>query len=547
MAEHDVIVVGAGVGGCVTAAVLAEAGKRVLLLERGPRADYADSGHRDHLRNQRFSPLGHNAGPEPGNPRVLVAPDGEARVLAPHEAGYNNNAAVVGGGSLVYGGMAWRFLPDDFRMASRYGVPTESSLVDWPIDYADLAPFYDRAEWEIGVAGDATLGPVQQGARNRGYPMPAVATGPAAARLGAGAGALGVATFVPPILVNTVPRGGRGACIGCGSCVGFPCPSDGKNGTQNTMLPRALATGRTMLITGAMVEAVTTDAAGKVTGVRYWRDGPDGPTPEMATATAVVLAAGAIETARLLLASRTNREPDGLGNRHDQVGRHLQGHYYPTAFGLFDEEVYDARGPGVTIGTCDWNHGNPGIIGGGMLADDFIMLPVIFWQSALPPRLRRWGREAKDFMRDNYRRVIQVKGPVHEIPTPVSRVTLDPEVTDRFGLPVARMSGVAHPETLRSARFMLDRAADWLAAADARRVWTTPQQPRLSAGQHQAGTCRLGSDPAASVTDQHGRVWGHDNLFVNDAALHPTNGGFNPVLTVMALAFRNGEHMVGAL
>jgi choline dehydrogenase-like flavoprotein len=284
-----------------------------------------------------------------------------------------------------------------------------------------------------------------------------------------------------------------------------------------------------------------------VTGVRYWRDGPDGPTPEMATATAVVLAAGAIETARLLLASRTNREPDGLGNRHDQVGRHLQGHYYPTAFGLFDEEVYDARGPGVTIGTCDWNHGNPGIIGGGMLADDFIMLPVIFWQSALPPRLRRWGREAKDFMRDNYRRVIQVKGPVHEIPTPVSRVTLDPEVTDRFGLPVARMSGVAHPETMRSARFMLDRAADWLAAAEARRVWTTPQQPRLSAGQHQAGTCRMGSDPAASVTDQHGRVWGHDNLFVNDAALHPTNGGFNPVLTVMALAFRNGEHMVGAL
>jgi choline dehydrogenase-like flavoprotein len=109
------------------------------------------------------------------------------------------------------------------------------------------------------------------------------------------------------------------------------------------------------------------------------------------------------------------------------------------------------------------------------------------------------------------------------------------------------MSGVAHPETMRSARFMLDRAADGLAAAEARRVWTTPQQLRLSAGQHQAGTCRMGSDPAASVTDRHGRVWGHDNLFVNDAALHPTNGGFNPVLTVMALAFRNGEHMAGAL
>jgi choline dehydrogenase-like flavoprotein len=388
---------------------------------------------------------------------------------------------------------------------------------------------------------------VQQGPRRRDYPMPPVVTGPAAERLRAGAAALGVGTFIPPILVNTVPRDGRGACIGCGSCVGFPCPSDGKNGTQNTMLPRALATGRCTLVTGAMAEAVTTDAAGRVTGVRYLVDGPAGPERRAATAAGVVLSAGAIETARLLLASRSGREPDGLGNGADQVGRHLQGHYYPTAFGLFDADVYDPRGPGVTIGTCDWNHGNPGIIGGGMLADDFIMLPVIFWQTALPPGLRRWGAAAKDFMRDNYRRVIQVKGPVHEIPSPTARVTLDPQVTDRHGLPVVRLSGVTHRETVRTADFLGDRAADWLRASGARRVWTTPQAPRLSGGQHQAGTCRMGTDPASSVTDASGRVWGHDNLFVSDAALHPTNGGFNPVLTVMALAFRNGAHIAASL
>ena len=108
---------------------------------------------------------------------------------------------------------------------------------------------------------------------------------------------------------------------------------------------------------------------------------------------------------------------------------------------------------------------------------------------------------------------------------------------------MARLSGVAHPETVRTANFMLERAKAWLEASGAGRVWGDKQVPRLSGGQHQAGTCRMGTDERHSVTDPHGRVWGHDNLFVSDASLHPTNGGFNPVLTIMALAFRNAEHI----
>ena len=334
----------------------------------------------------------------------------------------------------------------------------------------------------------------------------------------------------------------------CGSCVGFPCPNDAKNGTQNTMLPRALATGNCELVTGAMVERLETDGQGKVTGLTFFVDDGAGEIERRsATARQVVLCAGAIETARLLLNSQSRHHPHGIGNEHGQVGRNLQGHYYPTAFGLFDETVYDGLGPGVTIGTCDYNHDNDGVIGGGLLADDFVMLPVIFWKTALPPGLRRWGAEAKDFMRLNYRRVIQVKGPIHEIPNPEARVDVDPRVRDRFGLPVARLHGEAHPESVRTANFMLERAKDWLHAAGANEVWGDRQVPRLSGGQHQAGTCRMGTDPRESVTDAYGRVWAHDNLFVSDTSLHPTNGGFNPVLTVMALAFRNGEHLARAL
>ena len=541
----DAIIVGAGAGGGIAACVLAEAGKRVLLLERGDAYGYEVSGRRDHLRNHRLSTYGHNTGPDiDGNPRIFVDSAGIEHVVRPHERGYHSNAAGPGSGTAVYGGQAWRFHPDDFRMASRYGVPAGSSLADWPISYDDLAPFYARAENEIGVAGSDGGHPSH---RSSGYPMPPVPGYATHSILAKGARALDLKTFTPPLLLNTVPRHGRAACVECGSCVGFACPSDAKNGTQNTVIPRALATGRCTFVLRATVERIETDATGHVSGVT-WRQGFGADAPRRTTsARSVILAGGAIETARLLLLSASDKHPAGLGNAHDQVGRHLQGHVYPTAYGLFDETVYDPRGPGVTIASTDFNHGNPGIVGGGMLADDFIMLPVIFWRTALPPGMPHWGMAAKTFMRENYRRVMAVRGPVQEIPNPEARITLDPHVKDKFGLPVARMSGTTHPETIRTATFMLGKAEAWLKAAGAQRIWSDVPLPRLSGGQHQAGTCRMGSDPCTSVTDPDGRVWGFENLFVADASLHPTNGGFNPVLTVMALAYRTAEHVAGTL
>jgi choline dehydrogenase-like flavoprotein len=263
-------------------------------------------------------------------------------------------------------------------------------------------------------------------------------------------------------------------------------------------------------------------------------------------AVVVICAAGAIETARLLLNSAGPHDPLGLGNRHDQVGRHLQGHYYPSGFGLLPEPVYDGIGPGVTTATVRFNHGNPGVIGGGMLADEFIVLPIIFWARNLPPDLPRWGLANKHWMRDNYARVIRVTGPVQEIPSPDARVTLDPSVRDRWGISVARLSGTSHPETVRTAEYMYERAHEWLRAAGATQVWGKPPRLRISGGQHQAGTCRMGDDPRTSVVDRNCRVHGYENLYIADGSVHVTNGGFNPVLTILALAFRTAEHVARA-
>ena len=547
MDKYDVIVIGAGAAGGIVACVLAEAGKRVLLLERGPELSFEAVG-RDHLRNQRISLYGHNAGPDiAGNPRVFVDPEGHVSTVRPHEGGYNNNAAAVGGGTRVYGAQAWRFMEQDFRMASEYGVPDGSSLADWPIRYQELEPYYERAEWEIGVCGE-DHGNHSQAPRSKGYPMPPVPPTGTHRVLRRGAEALGWNTFTTPLLINSVPYQGRGACVQCQHCVGFACPSDSKNGTQNTVIPRAVATGLCDLVANTFCERIDTDAQGKVTGITYLT-AENGTTQRRSVqARAVVSSAGAIESARLLLMSATDRHPTGLGNEHDQVGRSLQGHYYPGVHAMFDEVIWDGVGPGVSISLAQFNHGNPGVIGGGMLSDEFIKLPIIFWYRSQPGDIPRWGQANKDWMRHAYTRTVQVMGPVQDIPHPDCRVTLDASVRDHYGLPVARLSGTTHIETVRTAQFMWERAREWVEASGAVKTWGGPPTvASMSGGQHQAGTCRMGDDPETSVTDKWGRVHAHDNLYVMDGSLNVTNGGFNPVLTIMALAFRNAEKLAQTL
>jgi choline dehydrogenase-like flavoprotein len=542
MNEYDAIIIGTGAAGGIVACVLAEAGKHVLLLERGTALSFADVG-RDHLRNQRLAIYGHNAGPALiGNPRVFVDPQGEPRIVKPYELDYHNNAACVGGGTRVYGAQAWRFNPDDFRMASKYGVPEGSSLADWPIRYETLEPFYERAEWELGAAGDGES--IQhQIPRKRNYPLRPVPPSPQTVALQKAAQQLGWITTPVPLLINTEPYGGRSACIACKYCVGFACPTDAKTGTQNTVIPRALATGNCDLRTSTIAEAIETDEQGHVTGVCYLDNITGETRRQKARARVVIVSAGAIESARLLLNSHCPLHPAGLGNEYDQVGRNLQGHLYPRAYGISPTRVFDGIGPGVTIATTQFNHNNPGIIGGGMLADDFIKPPIDFWYDSLPPDLPRWGSDNKRFMRENYTRVMHVRGPVQDIPNPEGRVTVDATVRDKWGIPVARLSGTTHPATVEAAEFMRARGEEWLRASGCEKVWSTQPGLILSGRQHQAGTCRMGSDPRSSVTDEWGRVHNHDNLFVVDGSLHVTNGGFNPVLTIMALAFRSAEYI----
>jgi choline dehydrogenase-like flavoprotein len=535
----NAVIVGAGAGGGVAAKELAAGGLSVVLLERGKWYSAADC-RKDDLRNQRTSPLGNNSGPdEERNPRVVVDLNGQERVVLPSEGGYSNNAACVGGGTFTYGAQAWRYQEKDFSMATTYGVPEGSTLSDWPISYADLEPYYEKAEYEIGVSGDVSPDPFH-GPRRRPLPMPPLPVNREYGILKPAAQRIGLHPFDIPMLRNSVPYNGRPPCMQCRLCVGFACEVNAKCGTQNTVVPVALATGNCELRTGCMAREVMTNARGVVTGVAYY-DADDRLREQ--TADIVIVSSAAVESARLLLNSKSRMYPAGLGNRYGWVGRNLQGHTYSGAWGLFDFDTYDDIGPGASIAVCDYNHGNDGLIGGAMLANEFIRLPYQF-VSATPPGVPQWGQGHKDFMRQCYRRSIAIQGPTQEIPIAESRVEVDAKVRDFWGLPVARLSGGKHPKTMETSAAMAEKAAAWLKAAGAIRTWKKLPGKGTSGGQHQAGTCRMGDDPRTSVVDKYCRVHDHDNLYVIDGSVHVTNGGFNPVLTIMATAYYAAERIV---
>lgn len=535
----NAVVVGAGAGGGVVAKELAVNGLSVVLFERGRWHNF-DEHNTDELLSQRTTVLGNAYGPNNEQyRRVFVDRQGNEHLVLPNEWLYHNNAACVGGGTLSYGAMAWRFMREDFKMRSIYGAVDGSTLEDWPISYEDLEPSYEKAEWEIGVSGDDSQNPFAP-PRATPHPMPPFPYNKEAKIMDAAAKRLGWHPFPIPMLRNSISYRGRGACIRMRTCVGFACPVNAKCGTQNTVIPEAQQTGNCEVRTLCKVSKLLLNDQGRATGVEYFDENDKRQTQ---TADVVVLAASATETPRLLLNSTSKLFPQGAGNNNDWVGRNLQGHAYTGAYGLFADEVYDDVGPGACVAICDFNHGNPGLKGGGLLANEFIRMPYLF-TGIRPPGAKRWGLDHKRFQKTYFKRHAQAVGPIQEMPVFEARVQVDPVVKDYWGVPVVRLSGHRHPYDLELTEFLSRKAESWMKECGAVETWRTQPGLGLSGGQHQSGTCRMGDDPKTSVTNKYGQLWDIDNVFIADGSLHVTNGGFNPALTILALGYWVGDYIV---
>ena len=559
--KTDVVIVGVGAAGGILAAELGKAGMRVIGLERGPRLATSDFRALDELRYFQRQDLRPNVKTQP----VTWRPNPNTRANPLRDLNYGNQA---GGGTVHYGALSWRFHENDFRPRSatleRYGasaIPAESSLVDWPVTYAEMEPYYDRAEYELGVSGKA--GNLQgrkidggnpfEAPRNREYPLPALLADQSGVVFEAGAHKLGYHPFSSPRAILSEPYHGRPGCSYCGFCQAFGCHMGAKSSILVTKLPEADATGNFKLLTGTMCYRINSDNSGRVTGVAYY--GPDG-SDNTIEADVVILTPFIYDNTRLLLLSKTSRFPNGLANSSGQVGKNLMAHIGTRVFVAFDDRYVNVyMGPNAQKHSLDdfnadnFDHSGLGFIRGAQIS----VAPAATEGGPIgaamgmtpPPGTPRWGAAYRDFLAKYFARYAAVLAQTEILPYGDQTIDLDPNVRDQWGLPAPRLTyDWRRPNELARMAFLGHKLEELGHAMGGSLVWRSPEGSGAPGAHHEGGT-RMGSDPQTSVVNRYGQSWDIPNLFIVGSSTFPTMGaGFNPTLTIQALAYMSADAIV---
>ena len=464
-----------------------------------------------------------------------------------HVGEVNSIPTTVGGGGTHADGKVPRFRDEDFRMRSTHGPQEGADVVDWPLDYDELEPYYAEVERAIGVAGRQGANPFAAW-RSGPYPMPPGPPMYGAVLSSAAAERVGLHPYEAPTAANSVAYDGRPACNNCGFCAFFGCPIHAK-GDPVALLTKAMGTGRAELLAETYVSRILTDGR-RATGVEYID--AEGSVHRM-DAEIVVVAGGAIETPRLLLQS---------GLEHTALGRHLMVHFQTIVVGHFSKlRLHPHKGRAVThvhddaMIQDDASRAAAAAAGlpwlrGGMVEHSGGGLPI------MEARHSPWGRQHAQTMRDANlsERMWAFIMQGEDLAYPTNTVDLSPSVRDARGFPVARVTYQPGPHELAASKHhgkilqsvLEEMGAEWVLHTTSpgvsyHGVGATP----IPESRHVMGTARMGDDPATSVVDRWGRVHELDNVVVADSSVFPTSSGYGPTLTLVALAARAAHHLAG--
>ena len=516
------LIIGAGAAGGVAAKRLAASGRRVVCLEQGDWIDRGDyPGGRDDWELAARKQWA-------GAPNVRGLPADYPIDLRHSELAVSNFNAV-GGSTILYAGVWPRLLPSDFRVRTLDGVAD-----DWPIDYAELLPFYERTDIDFGVAGLGGNPAYPPGADPPLPPLPLPAFGRRVARAHA---QLGWHWWPEASAIASNPYMGRSPCVQRGTCMSG-CGEGAKASTDLTHWPIAMRDGA-VLVTGARVRHITLDGRGRASGA-VWidRDGKERFQP----ADVVLCAANGIGTPRLLLHSACAAFPDGLANRSGLVGRRLMFHPSALVYGYWDSAEASWQGPaGGTLQSLEFyaTDERRGFARGAK----WTLAPL---GGPVAVALRRgrdfapFGAGHHDYFAARFGRGATWILLCEDLPDEANRVELSPTLADTDGIPAPAVHYRLHDNTRRLIEWQIERAKESFVAAGARfsEALVSPTNA------HHMGTARMGDDPARSVVDRW--CMSHDvaNLGVIDGSVFVTGGAVNPTPTIAALALRAAERLI---
>lgn len=530
MKKHfaDILVVGSGAGGGPVAFKLAHNGIQVTLLEKGeawsrelnPEDELAEI----HLERHRPS--------AEADPTVVKSVAGD---LITNASRVGQAFYLTGGGTVRYTATSWRLRKQDFLKKSIYGSIDGANIVDWPLSYEELEPYYTEAEQVIGVSGKANTDPTEP-ARSAPYPMPPLKEDAFQQTLTRGAVKLGWKPFPIPVAIHSQQSNERGAsqCMQCGFCSGFPCRFMAKSSMDVVLYPK-LATKKNFKIQSLsyVTKIVFDKKSNLVSGVEYLnlRTGK----ADFIGCRVLILALSAIQTTRLLLNS-------DFPNTNGLLGKNLMFHLEAKLSAIFKEQkfhqqyykkvgIHDFYLPGKTDSFR--NHRS---IQSGSKAP-----PIAFAASQ-----KGFGIDFIKTMQRDFLRTQEVQCMVEDLPQLNNQVTLSQQHKDPWGIPAPQIQHNYHEHDRLAVMSAVEQARKLLEAAGGEQIQGPKEAPRNITDRytwHLMGTARMGTDPEQSVVNKDGQAHKVKNLFISDGSVFPTSGGLNPTLTIQALSFRMADRL----
>jgi choline dehydrogenase-like flavoprotein len=533
----DFVVIGAGAAGGVMAKELSVAGFSVVVLEQGPYLSEQDFGH-DEIKYAVQNALTNSTKKQP-----ITYRKNAREVAKPFKA--IEYGRQVGGGTVHFTANYWRLHESDFHERSIWGEIPGTSFDDWPIRYADLEPYYTKAEEELGISGLGGANPFEA-PRSKPYPLPPLPVKSSGVLFERATKKMGLHPYPAPMAILSQPYRGRGGCAHCGMCELFGCEMKAKSSTLVSVIPIAEKTGHCEIRPNSYVRKIETDAHGRATGVIYFDEKKQ---EVLQRAKVVVLCANGVESSKLLLMSKSKLFPDGLANSSGLVGKNLMWDNGTESSALFEHPLNEFKSVQVTRVIHDYYNADRkrGFYGGGGIDARFDFYPAGFALAGLPNDVPTWGLEYKKAVGQYFTRTMTLLSHATSLPLETNNVTLDPEMKDAWGLPAVRITFDWHADDIANMKWLAAREREILQVAGAQKVWSfpvEPAQPNLMPSRHLIGTCRMGTNPSKSVVNPFGNTHDVPNLFIVDGSNFVTSGRQQPTATIQALAYRSADHIV---